>query len=188
MFSSPEARLKHSHRSARHTSHRRVFRILIFVFGRRRDVPGELAEAGRPAPRPRPSSVSGRALRRTRGQSTVAAREGDARVDCGVLGEEALDELEFLLLLPQEDVDQELLLPLELLHDGLGNVGDHPGDHEAEEHHQVLEEGERGGRMNRKTNEMDDRSDGTVAGKIKFQVSCPWKLQRNDLEQNLYVQ
>ena len=83
------------------------------------------------------------------GQSAVAAWDGEARsrvehvaawLQRGVLGEEALDELELLLLLPQEDVHQELLLPLELLHDGFGDVGDHPGDHEAEEHHKVLEQ------------------------------------------------
>lgn len=66
----------------------------------------------------------------------MARREGGA-----VLGEKALDELEFLLLLPKEDVDEELLLPLELLHDGLGNVGDDPGHQETEEHHQVLQGG-----------------------------------------------
>lgn len=132
-------------------SHHRVSGIIVFVFGRRGNIPAELAEAGSPAPRPRPSSVSGQALCRTRGKGAEAAREERAvarvervaaRVEGGVLGEEALDELEFVLLFPEEDVDQELLLPLELLHDGFGNVGDPPGNNEAEEHHQILAEGE----------------------------------------------
>lgn len=123
-------------------SHHRVAGILVLVPGRR----GELAEAGRPA-RPGHAAVPGKARRRTRRQRAEAARELRAvggverveRVEAFVLGEEALDELEFLLLLPQEDVHQELLLPFELLHDGFGNVGDPPGNDEAEEHHQILE-------------------------------------------------
>lgn len=61
--------------------------------------------------------------------------------DGSVLGKEALDELEFFFLFPQEDVDQEFLLPFELLHNCFGDVRDHPGNHKAEEHYQVLREG-----------------------------------------------
>lgn len=39
-------------------SHCCVSRILIFLPGRRRNLPAELAEAGCPAPRPRPPSIS----------------------------------------------------------------------------------------------------------------------------------
>lgn len=78
-----------------------------------------------------------------------------ARLEGGILGEEALDELEFFLLFPQEHVDQELLLPFELLHNGFGNVGDHPGNNEAEEHHKILEYGEKSRRVTKA--EMDQR-------------------------------
>lgn len=135
-------------------SHRRVFGVFIFIPRKRRDVPRELAEASGPAPHPRPSSIFGGGLGGAGGQSTVAAQDGQAllrgggvatRRARGVLGEEALDELELFLLFPQEDVDQELLLSFQLLHDRFGDVGDHPGNHEAEEHHQVLRAGPKRG-------------------------------------------
>lgn len=113
-----------------------------------RAVPGKLAEAGGPAPRPRPvsSSIASGGARRARRQSAVATRHAGSlgqlgRLDGRVLGEETADELELLLLLLQEDVNQQLLLALQLLHDGLGNVGDHPRHHQAEEHHQILKKG-----------------------------------------------
>lgn len=65
MFSSPEAQLKHPYGCVCYMSHRSVSRILIFIPRRRGNLPGELAEAGGPTPSPRPSSVSGQALRWT---------------------------------------------------------------------------------------------------------------------------
>lgn len=159
MYRSPEAQLKHPYRCICYMSHRCMSRILIFISGRRGNLPGELAEAGSPRPRPR------QALRWTWGQSIEAAREGKALAL--VLGEEALDELQFFLLFPQEDVDQELLLLFKLLHDGFGNVRDHPGNYEAEEHHQILEEGVKrrkrcvGGKDGWIWREMDDKSNVT---------------------------
>lgn len=123
-------------------SHRCVSRILIARL--LRAVSGKLAEAGCPAPRPRPvSSVASRRARRARRQSAVATGHAwclgkVGRLEGGVLGEETADQLELLLLFLQKDVDQQLLLALELLHNGLGNVGYHPRHHQAEEHHQIL--------------------------------------------------
>lgn len=117
----------------------------VVIAGLLRAVPGELAEAGGPAPCPRPvsSSIASRGAHGARRQSAVATGHAGAldkvgRLEVGVLGEEAANELEFLLLLLQENVDQELLLALQLLHDGLGNIGDHPRHHQAEKHHEVL--------------------------------------------------
>lgn len=122
-------------------SHHRLSGILVFAPGLCWDVPAELAEAGRPAPQPLPFPGPVRA--RARGEGAVAAREEGGLGRAGgvgrILGEEALNELELFLFLLQEDVHQELLLPFELLHDGFGNVGDYPGHHQAEEHHQILE-------------------------------------------------
>lgn len=132
--SCPEAQLKNA-------SHCCVSRILV---SRRRGVVSvELAEAGRPASRPRPVSALVRTLHRTRRKSTIAARHEGTLTQVGrlqgrILGEETSDELKLFLLLLQENVHQELLLSFQLLHDGFGNVGDHPGHHQAEEHHQIL--------------------------------------------------
>lgn len=62
-------------------------------------------------------------------------------------GEEALEEVEFLLLLSEEHVHQQSLLSLQLLTDVLRHVRDHPGNQQAQEHHQVLMERERRGRQ-----------------------------------------
>lgn len=132
--SCPEAQPKNA-------SHCCVSRIL--VSRQRGVVSGELAEAGRPASRPRPVSALVRTLHRTRRESTTATRHKGTLTQVGhlqgrILGEETSDELKLFLLLLQENVHQELLLSFELLHDGFGDVGDHPRHHQAEEHHQIL--------------------------------------------------
>ena len=122
-------------------SHHCLSGTLDFAPGRCRGLPGELAEAGRPAPHPLPLPLSVGALRQAGREGAVAAWDGGALSwgGAGILGEEALNELELFLFLLQEHVHQELLLPFELLHDGFRHVGDDPGYHQAEEHHQILE-------------------------------------------------
>ena len=49
-----------------------------------------------------------------------------------------LCQLEFLVLLFQEEVHKQALLPLDLLADVRGDVRDHPVHEDTQEHHQVL--------------------------------------------------